>query len=285
MAVVGQPVPEVHELWWCPDVDLESLEDGLHRIPLESERPLHALRVDGAGTSPFVDGDVAHGVPAQRSDQMAGEQVLGYECSELLPGSTSKSQLGLVHQLPLTPSDRFRACSLPWVGNRCAPGGFGADRTQDEMHSRSARGSQLALRRDPGGSAGPWSIRALWSHTRGRAPAARPIRAPWSRSPMVKSQRMHREAPDWTGRSPGWGAARARRWLPLPLRRRRSPAPGPCRRRTRDGPPRRAGRRAWLAPAARRPELRQVSPRSLPGRWPEHGHGTPAVPSDVGSAG
>ena len=74
------------------DLELHGLEARLDRVALEAEQALRALRVDGTGAHPLVDGDVAHDVDAvaghQRHagpvDEVAGEQVLLDEGGQLL---------------------------------------------------------------------------------------------------------------------------------------------------------------------------------------------------------
>ena len=82
MVMVGDPVAEVHELRRCADLDLHSLEDRLDRVAFEAQCPLHPLGVDGAGSHPLLDGDIAHCLHAECSgevrhtrpiDQMAGQ--------------------------------------------------------------------------------------------------------------------------------------------------------------------------------------------------------------------
>jgi hypothetical protein len=88
VVVVGDDVPEVHELGRSADVDLHPFENGLDRVTLESERLLYAADVYRTRSHPLLDGDVAHAVAAEGTDQvgharpvdqMAGEQVLGDE--------------------------------------------------------------------------------------------------------------------------------------------------------------------------------------------------------------
>ena len=92
--VIDDPIAEIHELGRGPDVELQSLEDGLDRVPGEPECPLHPRRVERARPHPLVDGDVAHPVPAERPDQVGhacpvdhvpGEEVLGHEARKLVP--------------------------------------------------------------------------------------------------------------------------------------------------------------------------------------------------------
>ncbi len=60
VVVVDHWIAEVHELGRRPDVELQPLEDGLDRVPLEPECPLHPPGVERARAHPLVDGDVAH---------------------------------------------------------------------------------------------------------------------------------------------------------------------------------------------------------------------------------
>ena len=103
VVVVGHGVAEVHELGRGADVDLHPLEDGLDRVPLEPEGPLHPGRVDGAGPHPLLDGDVAHPVASEGADQVghagpvdevAGQQELGDQPGQLLPVEAVQSGSG-----------------------------------------------------------------------------------------------------------------------------------------------------------------------------------------------
>ena len=93
VVVIGDHVPEVHELGGRADIDLHPLEDGLHRVALETQRLLHAPGIDGARTPPLFDGDVAHDVTTEGADQMGhagsvdqvtGQQILGSEPGKLV---------------------------------------------------------------------------------------------------------------------------------------------------------------------------------------------------------
>lgn len=85
VVVIVHAEPEVHELGRRADVELQALEDGLDRITLEPQSPLHAPGVHGTGSHPLLDGDVAHRFAPQHRDhvrhpctvdEVSGQQVL-----------------------------------------------------------------------------------------------------------------------------------------------------------------------------------------------------------------
>ncbi len=107
VVVIGDPVAEVHELRWRADVELHPLEDGLDRVTPEAQGALHAPRVDGTGSHPLGDGDVAHHVAPEGADevrhpgpidQVTGQQVLGDQEGQLVPAEAARSRAHRQHR-------------------------------------------------------------------------------------------------------------------------------------------------------------------------------------------
>ncbi len=93
MILVFDLVPEVHELRWCADVELEAFEHVLHAVAVDSEGGAHAVGVHGAGRHPLLDGNLPHDVAAERTDevrhaaavdQLTGQQQFGHDAGQLL---------------------------------------------------------------------------------------------------------------------------------------------------------------------------------------------------------
>ena len=141
VVVVDDPEAEVQELERRTDVELDVLERRLHRVALEAEEALGALRVDRARAHPLVDGDVAHHLHAVGDhlrhpgavDELPAEQQLPQERGELQLGEVVEgsmlrhdqagSEIDFVSRYPSRPSrPSSRPMPLAFIPPNGAPG-------------------------------------------------------------------------------------------------------------------------------------------------------------------
>ena len=81
--LVEDRVPEVHELRWCADVELQAFEHVRHAVAVDLQSGSHPPGVDRTRGHPLLDRDLRHGLAAESRyavrhsgpvDQLAGQQ-------------------------------------------------------------------------------------------------------------------------------------------------------------------------------------------------------------------